>query len=88
MEVVGEIEGQLKIFSDGSVLRLPHPTLPASSHFTDGVASKDVTVNPETGVWARIFRPETASGKLPVLIHFHGGGFAAGAREPAAGGLR
>ncbi|GLJ47329.1 hypothetical protein SUGI_0999240 [Cryptomeria japonica] len=76
MEVVGEIEGQLKIYSDGSVLRLPHPTIPVSSNFTDGVASKDAIINPETGVWVRIFRPENACGKLPVLIHFHGGGFA------------
>ncbi|GLJ47325.1 hypothetical protein SUGI_0999190 [Cryptomeria japonica] len=74
MEVVEEAEGYFKIYSDASVLRLPHPTIPPSSHFTDGVASKDVVINPETGVWARIFRPE-ASGKLPVLIHFHGGGF-------------
>ncbi|GLJ47316.1 hypothetical protein SUGI_0999100 [Cryptomeria japonica] len=77
MEVVREVEGQLKIYSDGSVLRLPHPTLPASSHFTHGVASKDVIINPETGVWARIFNPETAAEKPPLLIYFHGGGFLA-----------
>ncbi|GLJ47323.1 hypothetical protein SUGI_0999170 [Cryptomeria japonica] len=75
MEVVGEIAGLLKLYSDGSVLRPAHPTTPASSHFTHGVASKDVVINPETGVSVRIFLPETASQKLPVLIHFHGGGF-------------
>ncbi|GLJ47309.1 hypothetical protein SUGI_0998940 [Cryptomeria japonica] len=73
MEVVREVEGQLKIFSDGSVLRLPHPILPASSHFTHGVASEDVIINPETAVWARIFNPETASEKPHLLIYFHGG---------------
>ncbi|GLJ47324.1 hypothetical protein SUGI_0999180 [Cryptomeria japonica] len=76
MEVVGEIGGLLKVYSDGSVLRSAHPTTPASSHFTDGVASKDVIINPETGVWARIFLPGIAFGKLPILIYFHGGGFA------------
>ncbi|GLJ47312.1 hypothetical protein SUGI_0999020 [Cryptomeria japonica] len=58
MEVVREVEGQLKIFSDGSVLRLPHPTLPASSHFTHGVASKDVIINPETGASGRAESPD------------------------------
>ncbi|KAH9299210.1 hypothetical protein KI387_030892 [Taxus chinensis] len=74
--VVGEIASFLKLYSDGSFLRSPHPTTPASSQFTDGVASKDVVINSETGVWARIFKPETASQKPPVVIYFHGGGFA------------
>ncbi|GLJ47327.1 hypothetical protein SUGI_0999210 [Cryptomeria japonica] len=78
MEVVGEVEGYFKIYSDASVLRLPHPTIPPSSHFKDGVACKDVVINPETGVWARIFNPETTAQKPPLLIHFHGGGFLAG----------
>ncbi|GLJ47319.1 hypothetical protein SUGI_0999130 [Cryptomeria japonica] len=76
MEVEDEIAGMFTLYKDGSVLRPAHPTTPASSHFTDGVASKDVVINPETGVWARIFKPETASEKSPLLIYFHGGGFA------------
>ncbi|GLJ47318.1 hypothetical protein SUGI_0999120 [Cryptomeria japonica] len=75
METEREKKEWLKLNSDGSVLRAPHPTTPASSDFTDGVASKDVVLNPETGIWTRIFKPETASQKPPLLIYFHGGGF-------------
>ncbi|GLJ47317.1 hypothetical protein SUGI_0999110 [Cryptomeria japonica] len=77
MEVVGEVEGLLKVYADGSLQRHERPTVPASSHFKDGVACKDVVINPETGVWARIFNPETAAEKPPLLIYFHGGGFLA-----------
>ncbi|GLJ47311.1 hypothetical protein SUGI_0999010 [Cryptomeria japonica] len=80
MEVVGEVDG-LKVYSDGSLQCHESPTLPASSHFTDGVASKDVVINPETGVWARIFRPETPAQNLPLLIYFHGGAFLCGSTK-------
>ncbi|KAH9299205.1 hypothetical protein KI387_030887, partial [Taxus chinensis] len=75
VEEVREFWGLIKLYSDGSAVRTPDPTTPASSQFTDGVASKDVVINPGTGVWARIFKPETASQKPPLVIYFHGGGF-------------
>uniref|UniRef100_A0A7N0V0X5 Alpha/beta hydrolase fold-3 domain-containing protein n=1 Tax=Kalanchoe fedtschenkoi TaxID=63787 RepID=A0A7N0V0X5_KALFE len=40
------------------------------------VRSSDVTVDPATRLWFRLFVPETASRVgLPVVIYFHGGGF-------------
>eukprot|EP01018_Ginkgo_biloba_P006085 Gb_02809 [translate_table: standard] len=48
--------------------------------FVDGVATRDVVVDKETGVWVRIYLPQTVQNsagepKLPVAVHFHGGGF-------------
>jgi len=40
------------------------------------VDSKDVTINADTKVQARLYLPPGAAGKtLPVLVYFHGGGF-------------
>ncbi|KAJ7560494.1 hypothetical protein O6H91_04G132200 [Diphasiastrum complanatum] len=59
--------------------------VPANSKPVKGVASKDVTIDSETGVWVRIFIPcdtKTAVSssdnnlvKLPVVVYYHGGGF-------------
>eukprot|EP00249_Psilotum_nudum_P006749 c20023_g1_i1 orf=186-1202(+) len=72
----------LKIFSDGSLLRSPpHPPLAPSSHrcFVDGVATEDVSLSKSHGVWARLYLPEICGAlKLPVLVYFHGGGFCDG----------
>ncbi|XP_010507756.1 PREDICTED: probable carboxylesterase 9 [Camelina sativa] len=44
-------------------------------------ASKDVTINQETGVAIRIFRPtnlpsnDNAVARLPIILHFHGSGW-------------
>ncbi|GLJ16623.1 hypothetical protein SUGI_0285210 [Cryptomeria japonica] len=81
-QVVEEVPGELKLFSDGSVERTPlpiplvHPIPPSNHTFIDGVATKDVPLNEATGVWARIYLPEKETEeKLPLVIHFHGGGF-------------
>ena len=52
----------------------------ASQGFVDGVATRDLVINPQTGIWARIYLPETSTEmgqveKYPILLHFHGGGF-------------
>uniref|UniRef100_A0A1D1XN57 Putative carboxylesterase 18 n=1 Tax=Anthurium amnicola TaxID=1678845 RepID=A0A1D1XN57_9ARAE len=46
-----------------------------------GVRTADVTVDPDRGLWFRLFLPDAAgsggtSTKLPVVVFFHGGGFA------------
>ncbi|KAK3125860.1 hypothetical protein QOZ80_7BG0610640 [Eleusine coracana subsp. coracana] len=45
-----------------------------------GVRSVDVTVDASRGLWARVFSPTTSpastSPPLPVVVYFHGGGFA------------
>ncbi|KAF2924163.1 hypothetical protein DAI22_07g248900 [Oryza sativa Japonica Group] len=45
-----------------------------------GVRSGDVTVDASRGLWARVFSPASSSAvespPLPVVVYFHGGGFA------------
>lgn len=41
-----------------------------------GVATKDVTIQgPGGAIPARVYKPEGASGPLPVVLYFHGGGW-------------
>ncbi|XP_030525024.1 probable carboxylesterase 5 [Rhodamnia argentea] len=56
-----------------------HP-VPAGLDPSTGIESKDVVVSPETGVSARIFarKIDGPHRKLPLLVHYHGGGFCAG----------
>lgn len=80
-------EGDLEIIpgaiirkADGTAVRNNIPSLPPSPDcFVHSVASKDVVVDRETGIWARIFVPETTTNKntkkLPVVLFIHGGGF-------------
>ncbi|XP_021825542.1 probable carboxylesterase 9 [Prunus avium] len=59
------------------------PTTPTNTDPTPGdpVVSKDVTLNPETRTWARIFRPtklpsnDNTVARLPIIIYFHHGGW-------------
>ncbi|MQM21869.1 hypothetical protein Taro_054916 [Colocasia esculenta] len=45
-----------------------------------GVRTADVPVDPSRGLWFRLFLPAlhqiTGTGKLPIVVFFHGGGFA------------
>nr|XP_010943010.1 tuliposide A-converting enzyme 2, chloroplastic [Elaeis guineensis] len=46
-----------------------------------GVTSKDVVIDPDIGVSARLYLPnlpDTPPKKLPVFVYFHGGGFVVG----------
>ena len=74
-----------KVFKDGRIHRYmpPHPFVPAASEsdLKAGVHTKDVVVSPDTGVSARIFFPmklNHSTQKLPLLLHYHGGGFCFG----------
>ncbi|GAB2224606.1 hypothetical protein Drorol1_Dr00005368 [Drosera rotundifolia] len=71
---------------DGTVnrrlLRLldrPVPSKPTPQH---GVSSHDIVVDPSRDLWFRLFLPTqcqspgNTSAKLPVIVFFHGGGFA------------
>ncbi|XP_057976301.1 probable carboxylesterase 6 [Malania oleifera] len=86
--VVEEVSGWLRVFDDGSVDRtwmgppqvkfLTEP-VPAHPEFVDGVAINDVAVDEKTGLRVRIYLPEVQlEGEkqlLPIILHFHGGGF-------------
>ncbi|KAK1304721.1 putative carboxylesterase 6 [Acorus calamus] len=84
--VVEEISGWLRVYSDGSVDRTwtgPPEAAPLLEHvpptggaFVDGVATHDVVLDASSDVLLRIYIPETSGGeKIPVLLHFQGGGF-------------
>ncbi|KAJ6713930.1 CELL DEATH ASSOCIATED PROTEIN [Salix viminalis] len=57
--------------------------VPPHEEFIEGVATRDVTIDENSGLGARIYLPQHEpdrsadhnSNKLPVIIHFHGGGF-------------
>ncbi|XP_054786295.1 probable carboxylesterase 1 [Prosopis cineraria] len=77
-----------KVFKDGRILRHDSfdganaPIVPPGVDPLTGIQTKDVVFSPESGVSARIFLPSLAqhssSHKLPLLVHYHGGGFCIG----------
>nr|XP_009770110.1 PREDICTED: probable carboxylesterase 17 [Nicotiana sylvestris] len=86
-QVIEEVSGWLTVFEDGSVDRtLTGPpedkfmaeAVPPHDDFIDGVAVKDVVADENSGSRLRIYLPErkdNSVNKLPVILHFHGGGF-------------
>ncbi|KAF3790772.1 putative carboxylesterase 17 [Nymphaea thermarum] len=88
-KVVEEVSGWLRVFADGTVDRtwtgpkevsyMLEPVTPSNKP-DDGISIRDVVIDPDSGALARIYLPEEApeSGKLPILLHFHGGGFCVG----------
>ncbi|KAK8455066.1 hypothetical protein SEVIR_4G077400v4 [Setaria viridis] len=51
------------------------PTAPAGTDPATGVVSKDIRAGPTS---VRIYLPPGATGKIPVVVYFHGGGFVVG----------
>ncbi|KAJ1392277.1 Alpha/Beta hydrolase fold [Sesbania bispinosa] len=78
-DVVHEFPQLFRLYKDGHVERfLGVETVPSGTDSLTGVQSKDVTINPQTGLSARLYLPPTAassSQKLPLLIYIHGGAF-------------
>ncbi|KAG0544013.1 hypothetical protein BDA96_02G238700 [Sorghum bicolor] len=64
-------------YKNGRVKRLMGTNVvAASSDALTGVTSRDVTIDPSTGVAARLYLPSfRASTRVPVLVYFHGGAF-------------
>ncbi|KAG5247681.1 carboxylesterase [Salix suchowensis] len=80
-EITHDFSPFFKVYKDGRIERyMVLDDLPAGLDPESGVLSKDVVISPESGVKARIFIPETVGSdqKLPLLVHYHGGGFCAG----------
>uniref|UniRef100_A0A0E0M1L5 Alpha/beta hydrolase fold-3 domain-containing protein n=1 Tax=Oryza punctata TaxID=4537 RepID=A0A0E0M1L5_ORYPU len=79
----------LCVYKDGRIKRYGrHTSVPASSDekSPNGIVTKDVVVDDETGVSVRLFLPvdeataaAAAGGKLlPLVVYIHGGGFCTG----------
>lgn len=85
-KVEEELEGFIRVYRDGSVERFSSfvSDVSPSDKPDEAVASRDVIIDAETRVWARLYLPRSTStdeqkhGKLPVVIYFHGGGFVMG----------
>lgn len=83
--VVEEIEGLIKVFKDGFVLRPQIVPFVSSSLLPCqiDVASQDAMIDRFSDVWVRFYVP-TCRGKykfnkkLPLVVYFHGGGFCVG----------
>ncbi|KAL3534289.1 hypothetical protein ACH5RR_002750 [Cinchona calisaya] len=89
-KVVEDVSGWLRVFDDGSVdrtwtgppeVKFMSNSVPPHNEFIDGVATKDVVIDPKSGLRVRIYLPENTDGtnsdhhKLPIILHFPGGGF-------------
>lgn len=86
-KIVEEVSGWLRVFDDGTVDRtwtgpseveFMMKPIPSHQNFIEGVATRDVTINPNSGLAVRIYIPEQDiqdKNKLPLILHFHGGGF-------------
>lgn len=90
-KLVEEVSGWLRIFDDGWVdrtwtgppeVKFMAEPVPPHEEFIEGVAIRDVTIDENSGLSVRIYLPQHEpdhhtdnSDKLPLIVHFHGGGF-------------
>ncbi|KAJ7009790.1 hypothetical protein NC653_000491 [Populus alba x Populus x berolinensis] len=90
-KIVEEVSGWLRIFDDGWVdrtwtgppeVKFMAEPVPPHEEFIEGVAIRDVTIDENSGLSVRIYLPQHEpdhhtdnSDKLPLIVHFHGGGF-------------
>lgn len=90
-EVSFEFFPIIRQYKSGRVERFMNfPPIPAGVDPATGVTSKDVVIDPSTGLWARVFLPPGAdhgNNKLPVVVYFHGGAYVIGsAADPMTHG--
>ncbi|CAL4985833.1 unnamed protein product [Urochloa decumbens] len=68
-----------RIYSDRRIDRLVGTaTVPPGFDPSTGVTSRDVTIDADTGLYVRLYLPDTSKiekKKLPLLLYFHGGAF-------------
>jgi acetyl esterase/lipase len=87
-ETTHDFPPHFKVYKDGRIERYINPEraglrlrIPTGLDPQTGVQCKDVVVSPQSGVSARIFIPKSINGpdhKLPLVVHYHGGGFCVG----------
>lgn len=83
--IVDEVSGWLRVFDDDTVdrtwtgppeVKFMTEPVPPHENFIDGVATRDVVIDTEHNSRVRVYLPETDNQeKLPIILHFHGGGF-------------
>ncbi|EEE68858.1 hypothetical protein OsJ_27659 [Oryza sativa Japonica Group] len=86
-EITFEFLPLIRCYRSGRVDRLlPDTRVPPSVDAATGVASRDVTIDPATGLWARLYLPDLDGGErklLPVVVYLHGGGLVVGSAADA-----
>ncbi|KAG5065256.1 putative carboxylesterase 2 [Glycine max] len=78
LEISVDVPPYLRVHKDGTVERTAGTqVVPAGLDSDTDVVSKDILIVPETGVTARLYRPNSTpkTAKLPLLLYFHGGAF-------------
>ncbi|KAI3719612.1 hypothetical protein L6452_20514 [Arctium lappa] len=85
-EIVDQVSGWLTLYDDGFVDRtwtgppqykFMSDPVPPHHHFIDAVAVQDISTNTNgVDLRVRIYLPDKPDAqKLPIILHFHGGGF-------------
>ncbi|KAJ3705017.1 hypothetical protein LUZ61_008722 [Rhynchospora tenuis] len=81
-ELLNDFSPFLLQYKSGRVERLiPTDFVPASHDPSTGITTRDVVIDPNVGLTARLYMPDISNNqhanakKLPVLIFIHGGGF-------------
>ncbi|XP_035546476.1 probable carboxylesterase 2 [Juglans regia] len=78
-QIALEVFPYLRVFKDGTVERIAGTqVVPAGVDPQTGVESKDIVIEPETSVSARLYRPNLPGKnhkKVPLVVYFHGGAF-------------
>ncbi|XWS08238.1 hypothetical protein CRYUN_Cryun41cG0062700 [Craigia yunnanensis] len=86
-KLVDEVSGWLRVYDDGSVdrtwtgppeVKFMTESVPPHEQFIEGVATRDLTIDSNSGLRVRIYLPDqilTTKTKLPIILQFHGGGF-------------
>ncbi|WVZ92513.1 hypothetical protein U9M48_038570 [Paspalum notatum var. saurae] len=86
-EVTFEFVPVIRQYKSRRVERLvPTNPVPASVDAATGVASRDVTIDPATGLWARLYLParsDSGGRRLHIALYFHGGGLVVGSAADA-----
>ncbi|CAN6173009.1 unnamed protein product [Urochloa humidicola] len=84
-EVLHDFHPFIRQYKSGRVVRFATADIvPAGTDTTarTGVSSRDVVINPTTGLWARLYLPPLPAGsrnaKLPVIVYYDGGAFIIG----------
>ncbi|KAK7272901.1 hypothetical protein RIF29_13943 [Crotalaria pallida] len=83
--ITEEIQGLIRVHRNGHVERPPIvPRVSSTTSSESGVTARDVVINKDTNLWARIYVPLISSSHsksnhiIPLLVYFHGGGFCVG----------
>lgn len=83
-DILFELPRVLRIYADGRVERFPESdSVQAGLDLLTQTTSKDVVIDPDAPIRARVYLPETTSSgpnpkMFPILVYYHGGGFISG----------